>query len=239
MAGFGAGRDVLPRPSRRRLAPKATATWSARITTGTQTAATTEPIQIGRYPYKPATGVAVGVLNSNGAAAWSGPVLTTSESIDGIASAHLTVTPATANATIFGYLYDVDAAGTGTLITSAPYTLAGVTPGSPQAIDLSLRPISWTVNSGHHVVFVVDTVDRRFTALGGLGQPLVLSSPAADPARLTVPIAYDRAAVLGQGADERAVLRPGQLAVAQHGRELPLRPLRDGSRIENDPQRVA
>lgn len=170
------------------LATKATAAWSASITTGTQTAATTEPIQIGRYPYRPATGVPVAALNSNGAGVWSGPVLTQPESINGIPSAHLTVTPATANATIFGYLYDVDPGGTGTLITSAPYTLAGVAAGSAQTIDLALRPISWTVPEGHHVVFVVDTVDRRFTALGGLGRPLVLSSPAGDPSRLTVPV---------------------------------------------------
>ena len=171
------------------LTTKAAAAWSASITTGTQTAATTEPIQIGRYPYRPATGVAVDALNSNGAGVWSGPVLSKSESIDGIASAHLTVTPTTANATIFGYLYDVGAGGTGTLITSAPYTLTGVTPGSAQAVDLPLRPISWTVAAGHHIVFVVDTVDRRFTALGDLGRPLVLSSPAGDPSRLTVPVA--------------------------------------------------
>ncbi len=171
------------------LSTKATTSWSTTIKTGTPTLATTPPIQIGVATYRPATGVPVSTLPANGAGVWTGPTLTQGASIDGTPSLHMTVTPSTANATMFSYLYDVNANGLGTLITSAPYSLTDVTPGAAQIVDVALRPISWTVPAGHHLAFVVDTFDRRFTALGAVGRPLVLSSPVGDPSRLTVPVA--------------------------------------------------
>ncbi|MGH3523147.1 MAG: CocE/NonD family hydrolase C-terminal non-catalytic domain-containing protein, partial [Mycobacterium sp.] len=88
-----------------------------------------------------------------------------------------------APASLFAYLYDVDAGGTGRLITTGTVTLTGAGPA-----DINLEPISWTVPAGHHVSVVVDTVDPRYLGRSVPGSTVTIGSTAADPATLSVPL---------------------------------------------------
>jgi predicted acyl esterase len=162
-------------------------TWSKTLLVGTPTKATSAPIQIGRYPYRPVTGIDVNALPPSGAGVWNGPALTAPLTVAGIPTVHLTVRPTSASATVFAYLYDTDSSGTASLITTAPYSITGATGAAPTAVDIPLRPIAWTVPAGDHLTLVVDTVDPRFTALGIKGHAVVISSAATDPARLEIP----------------------------------------------------
>jgi X-Pro dipeptidyl-peptidase-like protein len=67
--------------------------------------------------------------------------------------------------------------------------LRGATPGQPKTVDLNLEATSWEVPAGHHLVLVVDTVDPRYLGRSSLGSTVSFSSPANDPAYLSVPIA--------------------------------------------------
>jgi predicted acyl esterase len=75
--------------------------------------------------------------------------------------------------TLYAYLYDVDASGSGTLMSYAPATV------SHGAATIVFRPTSWTVVAGHHVELVIDTVDARYAAAEPSATKVTLSSPAS------------------------------------------------------------
>jgi hypothetical protein len=74
---------------------------------------------------------------------------------------------------LFSYLYDVNSSGSATLMTYAPATV------SPGKAAITLRPLSWTLAAGHHLVLVVDTADTNFRSVESAGSTVTLSSPAS------------------------------------------------------------
>ncbi|MGH3440108.1 MAG: CocE/NonD family hydrolase C-terminal non-catalytic domain-containing protein, partial [Sciscionella sp.] len=107
--------------------------------------------------------------------------------IRGSARLHTTVTPSTADTSLFAYLYDVGPFGFGSLITCKPYSLRDATPGKAQTVDFTLKPDVWNVPAGHHLSLVVDTVDPRYLGISTVGSTVTFSSPAGDPSYLRVP----------------------------------------------------
>ncbi|MGH8962907.1 MAG: alpha/beta fold hydrolase [Jatrophihabitantaceae bacterium] len=160
----------------------ASAPWTHRITAGVDTSADAGPEQFNTgQPYRvPALSLA-GISRSAGAV-WNAPTVASPTLVSGVVSLHAAVTVA-APASLFAYLYDVDAGGTGRLITTGTMTLTGAGPA-----DINLEPISWTVPAGHHVSVVVDTVDPRYLGRSVPGSTVTIGSTAADPATLSVPL---------------------------------------------------
>lgn len=135
------------------------------------------------------TGVATPLVDRTFAGVWSGPRYSTGVVLNGAPRLHVTVTPSSPDTSLFAYLYDVNALGVGSLVSHKPYTLRGATPGKARSIDFRLEATSWEVAAGHHLVLVVDTVDPRYLGRSKLGTSVTFSSPAGDPAWLSVPIA--------------------------------------------------
>lgn len=134
-------------------------------------------------------GVATPLVDRAFAGVWSGPAYSSKTIVNGTPRLHVTVTPSARDTSLFAYLYDVDALGIGSLISHKPYTLRGATAGQAKTLDLRLEATSWEVPAGHHLVLVVDTVDPRYLGRSSLGSTVSFSSPANDPAYLSVPIA--------------------------------------------------
>ncbi|WUT86110.1 hypothetical protein OG515_29885 [Streptomyces melanogenes] len=122
------------------------------------------------------------------AAVWQSERYDTPRRIRGTAALHTTVTPTKESGTLVAYLYDVGPLGLGKLVSNAPYTFHGRTPGRPFAVDLELFSTSYDVPAGHRPALVVDTVDPLYIEHNPTGAQLTFSSPASDPSYLTVPL---------------------------------------------------
>ncbi|ALG06145.1 CocE/NonD family hydrolase [Kibdelosporangium phytohabitans] len=98
------------------------------------------------------------VLN---AGVWHGPVYSQATTVVGKPKLTTTVKSGNTGTTLVAYLYDVDPAGFGALITHKPYTIRGT---KSATIDFALESISWDVPAGHHLALVVDSADLRYTS---------------------------------------------------------------------------
>jgi predicted acyl esterase len=111
------------------------------------------------------------------AGVWNGPVYSKPTTVVGKPRLTATVTSTRSDTTLMAYLYDVNAAGVGSLITHKPYTIRGT---KTATVDFALESISWDVPAGHHLTLVVDSMDLRYTSESGPGTVRVQGS-------LTVP----------------------------------------------------
>ncbi|ANW17412.1 alpha/beta fold hydrolase [Streptomyces clavuligerus] len=131
---------------------------------------------------------AVPLLPRAFAAVWQSERYDAPQRIRGTSRLHTTVTGTGASGTLVAYLYDVGPLGLGKLVTSAPYTFHGRTPGTPFAVDLELFSTAYDVPAGHRLAVVVDTVDPLYIEHNPAGAQLTFSSPADDPSQLSVPL---------------------------------------------------
>jgi predicted acyl esterase len=169
------------------LAASATPSWTRSITADMPTAADAGPQQaVTGKAYQFPT-IAIANVSRGAGAVWSGTPLTSGEVIAGEPRVHVSVSSTAASVSLFAYLYDVNAAGTGTLISYGTRTFTG-TPGRARAVNIDLGPIAWTVAPGHHLSLVIDSTDARYLGRSAPGSTITLSSSAADPATLTVPV---------------------------------------------------
>lgn len=106
----------------------------------------------------------------------------------GTARLHTTLTPTKESGTLIAYLYDVGPLGLGKLVSNAPYTFHGLTPGEPFGVDLELYSTAYDVPAGHRLALVVDTVDPLHIEHNPSGAQLTFSSPANDPSYVSVPL---------------------------------------------------
>lgn len=81
--------------------------------------------------------------------------------IAGIPSLTLSVTPSRPDAQVIAHLYDVDAQGTGTLITHSTWTLRDVTPGARIRLTFEFHAIAYRMAVGHKLALVFDADDKR------------------------------------------------------------------------------
>lgn len=122
------------------------------------------------------------------AAVWQSGRYGSVQRVRGTAAFHTTLTPTKESGTFIAYLYDVGPLGLGKLVTHAPYTWHGRTPGVPFGVDLPLYSTAYDVPAGHRLALVVDTVDPLYIEHNPSGAQLTFSSPADDPSYLSVPL---------------------------------------------------
>jgi predicted acyl esterase len=132
--------------------------------------------------------VSVPLLPRAVAAVWQSGTYAAEQRIRGTVRLHTTVTPSAAMGTFVAYVYDVNALGVGKLVTHAPYTFTGRTPGEPFGVDLDLFSTAYDVPAGHHLAVVVDTADPLYIQHNPSGATVTFSSPASDPSWLSVPL---------------------------------------------------
>ena len=122
------------------------------------------------------------------AAVWQSEKYAAAQQIRGTAELHTTVTPTKESGTLVAYLYDVGPLGLGRLVSNAPYTFHGRTPGKPFGLDLDLFSTAYDVPAGHRLALVVDTVDPLYIEHNPSGAQLTFSSPANDPSYVSIPL---------------------------------------------------
>ncbi|MFJ8006042.1 alpha/beta fold hydrolase [Streptomyces fagopyri] len=130
----------------------------------------------------------VPLLPRRWAAVWQSPRSESAQRVRGTARLHTTLTPTAESGTLITYLYDVGPLGLGKLVSSAPYTFHGRTPGEPFGVDLDLYSTAYDVPAGHRLALVVDTVDPLYIEHNPPGAQLTFSSPANDPSYVSVPL---------------------------------------------------
>ncbi|WP_328535901.1 alpha/beta fold hydrolase [Streptomyces sp. NBC_00344] len=122
------------------------------------------------------------------AAVWQDGRHHAEQHIRGTATLHTTLTSTKESGTLVAYLYDVGPLGLGKLVSNAPYTFHGQTPGRPFPVDLDLFSTAYDVPAGHHLALVTDTVDPLYIEHNPTGAQLTFSSPESDPSYLSVPL---------------------------------------------------
>ena len=122
------------------------------------------------------------------AAVWQSEKYASAQQVRGTAKLHTTVTPTKESGTLVAYLYDVGPLGLGKLVSNAPYTFHGRTPGKPFPVDLELFSTAYDVPAGHRLALVVDTVDPLYIEHNPTGAQLTFSSPANDPSYVSIPL---------------------------------------------------
>ncbi|EKX69395.1 CocE/NonD family hydrolase [Streptomyces ipomoeae] len=122
------------------------------------------------------------------AAVWQSEKYRTTQAVRGTAALHTTVTATKESGTLVAYLYDVGPLGLGKLVSNAPYTFHGKTPGQPFGVDLELFSTAYDVPAGHRLALVVDTVDPLYIEHNPSGAQLTFSSPPNDPSYVSIPL---------------------------------------------------
>ncbi|MEU5044817.1 alpha/beta fold hydrolase [Streptomyces griseorubiginosus] len=122
------------------------------------------------------------------AAVWQSEKYRSAQQVRGTAKLHTTLTPTKESGTLVAYLYDVGPLGLGKLVSNAPYTFHGRTPGEPFDVDLDLFSTAYDVPAGHRLALVVDTVDPLYIEHNPSGAQLTFSSPANDPSYVSIPL---------------------------------------------------
>ncbi|MFJ6985592.1 MULTISPECIES: CocE/NonD family hydrolase [unclassified Streptomyces] len=122
------------------------------------------------------------------AAVWQSERYAKAQRVRGSARLHTTVTPTASSGTLVAHLYDVGPLGLGTLVSHAPYTFYGRTPGRSFGVDLELFATAYDVPAGHRLALVVDTVDPLYIEHNPTGARLTFSSPANDPSYVSIPL---------------------------------------------------
>ncbi len=89
------------------------------------------------------------------AAVWQSEKYKEAQAVRGTAKLHTTVTATKESGTLVAYLYDVGPLGLGKLVSNAPYTFHGKTPGEPFGVDLELFSTAYDVPAGHRLALVV------------------------------------------------------------------------------------
>ncbi|MEU8981219.1 alpha/beta fold hydrolase [Streptomyces sp. NPDC048309] len=122
------------------------------------------------------------------AAVWQSERYASAQHVRGTVTLHTTVTGTKESGTLVAYLYDVGPLGLGKLVSNAPYTFHGQTPGKPFGLDLELYSTAYDVPAGHRLALVVDTVDPLYIEHNPSGAQLTFSSPEHDPSYVSVPL---------------------------------------------------
>ncbi|MGW0560590.1 CocE/NonD family hydrolase [Streptomyces sp. NPDC003016] len=122
------------------------------------------------------------------ASVWESERYAETQRVRGTAKVHTTLSSTKESGTLVAYLYDVGPLGLGKLVSNAPYTFHGRTPGKPFTVDLELFSTAYDVPAGHRLALVIDTVDPLYIEHNPTGSQLTFSSPESDPSYVSVPL---------------------------------------------------
>jgi len=119
------------------------------------------------------------VIDRSDAAVWQSDTMTSQQKLRGAASISLTVTPSASTGTLYAYLYDVNWADNGTLISYVPYTYLNATPGQPLTINAQFLTAAYNIPSGDSIAVVVGTKDPLFLDSDQSGSTVSFSGPSS------------------------------------------------------------
>ena len=159
--------------------------WSTPIGAGVATAADAPPLLTNPLATFRFTTTNLTTLDPAHSDQWAGPTLTSPLTITGEPMVQLTVSDTSPRTGFALYLYDVNAAGTGTLIDAMPATVTGAT--TAKTVNLHFDPMNWTVPADDHLGLVIDTIDRRWALVNKAGSSLTVASTSSAPAYLSMP----------------------------------------------------
>ncbi|MBB6118653.1 CocE/NonD family hydrolase [Nocardiopsis algeriensis] len=166
--------------------------WNYGFRTGVNTAAESGTVLLSgalQQFFDVPTGVRLPLIDRYRAAVWTSEPYPNGARVAGTPEATFTVTPTTEDQSVFVYLFAVDGNGTGALVSHAPYTLRGATPGEPVTVTTELGSVVWDVPAGHRLAVVVDSRDARYQNESEIGDRVTVSSPEEEPSRITIPLA--------------------------------------------------
>ena len=163
------------------LSYAAPGSWSTGINVGTATCAAGGTLLI--------SGLLTQVLDSppqcwlpailrNDAAVWQSGTMNSTQHIRGAATLNLTFTPSASTGTIYAYLYDVNWADNGSLISYVPYTYTDATPGQTMTINTQFISAAYNVPSGDSIAVVVGTKDPLFLDADQSGSTVTFEGPS-------------------------------------------------------------
>jgi predicted acyl esterase len=132
--------------------------------------------------------VAVPLLTRWAGAVWQSEPYAATRHIRGVVRLHTTVTASAPQGTVIGYLYDVNALGVGKLISHAPQSWSGRTPGRAFPLDISLFATAYDLPAGHRLALVLDTQDPLYGGRTPLGSKVSFGSPVDDPSEVLLPL---------------------------------------------------
>ena len=164
-------------------AQASTLTWSTSLSAAATAADSAAPNLVAGSTYAAPT-VTMSTISKTGALQWNTVTVGASLRLCGAPSFSASLTASSASASLFAYLYDVNASGVGTLVSTTPLAKSSLSRTTPTAVTLPLLPMCETVAAGHHLTVVVDGVDARFAPSTVAGTTLTFSSTASTPAAL-------------------------------------------------------
>ncbi|MET7711086.1 CocE/NonD family hydrolase [Streptomyces sp. NPDC005407] len=132
--------------------------------------------------------VVVPLLPRWAGAVWQSAPYAATQHIRGNVRLHTTVTASAPQGTAIGYLYDVNALGVGKLISHAPQSWSGRTPGRAFPLDIPFFATAYDLPAGHRLALVLDTKDPLYGSRTPLGSKVSFGSPEDDPSELVLPL---------------------------------------------------
>ena len=164
------------------LSYAAPGTWSTGINVGTATCAAggtlevsgllTQFLDLPPQCWLPA-------ITRSAAAVWQSGTMTSEQKVRGTASLNLTFTPSASSGTLYAYLYDVNWADNGTLISYLPYTYSDATPGEPMTVNAQFLTAAYDVPAGDSIAVAVGTKDPLFLDADQSGSTVTFSGPSS------------------------------------------------------------
>ena len=164
------------------LSYAAPGSWSTGISVGTATCASGGTLEVSGLltqllDLPPSCGLPV--IDRGDAAVWQSDAMSSELKLRGAASINLTFTPSASSGTLYAYLYDVNWADDGTLISYVPYTYLNATPGKPMTINAQLLTAAYDIPSGDSIAVVVGTKDPLFLDDDQSGSTVTFGGPSS------------------------------------------------------------
>jgi putative CocE/NonD family hydrolase len=131
----------------------------------------------------------LGTVDRKHGAVWQAAPSFATQKVRGAPELHLTVTPNSDAGTLVGYLYDTDLQGRSTLIAKAVDSYQEATPNVAMQLRLTFDPVAHDLAFGHRLSLVIDTRDSLYYDMNRADGTVTVSSPAASPSELVVPLA--------------------------------------------------
>jgi predicted acyl esterase len=165
--------------------------WSTGIAAGSDTCADGGTLEV--------TGILTQILDApptcwlpaisrGGGAVWQSAALSSTDHVRGAPALNVTITPSASTGTVYAYLYDVNWADDGTLVSYLPYTYTNATPGKPLAVNAQLLTAAYDIPAGDSIGLVIDTKDPLFYDADQSGSKVTFSSPVGSPSTLSLPL---------------------------------------------------
>jgi len=164
------------------LSAAAPGTWSTKINVGTGTCASGGTLEVSglltQFADLPPS-CWLPVIGRSNAAVWQSGAMSQAEKLRGTADLNLTFTPSASSGTLYAYLYDVNWADDGSLISYVPYSYSGATPGQAMTVSAQFLTAAYNIPSGDSVAVVIGTKDPLFLDTDQSGSTVTFSGPSS------------------------------------------------------------